>query len=336
MPPLPKPASKLPDLIFGAYVEANESWDGLGFSPSMIDNECDRALWYFVRWAPAGEEFTGRMLRLFQTGHIEEERIVADLRAAGLEVHDVDPETGRQFTVRALAGHIRGKLDGIVRGVPEAPAAWHVLECKSHNDKNFKLLEKAGAGNLKKGKFAHWVQCQIYMHVRAIERALYVAVNKNDDSVWVDRVYYDREWCEKLVARLERVLRSPTPPARVCAVADDFRGRFCKAKPLCFEGSFARVNCRTCLHSTPDFSGNAAWACARWAKPLSPDEQRAACPAHLYIPDLVPGEQVDADEDAETVTYRLADGSEWIDGRDRARAPAVNLEAIEEVAEPVE
>lgn len=329
MAPLPKPASKLPAMIADAYVAANEDWDGLGFSPSMVGTECDRALWYLLRWAPAKEQFDGRMLRLFRTGHIEEDRLIADLRAAGLEVHAVDPDTGKQFLARALAGHVRGKLDGMAIGVPEAPAKWHVVECKSHNDKSFKALVAAGAGNLRTGKFDHWVQCQIYMHIRAIDRALYVAVNKNDDSLWIDRVHYDAEWCTRLFARLERVLHAPTAPSRVPGAGKAPACRWCKAKPLCLEGSFARLNCRTCLHSSADMSGNAAWSCARWAKPLSPDEQREACPSHLYIPDLVPGEVLDADEVAETVTYRLNDGREWIDGRDPAQAPAANPEALE-------
>jgi hypothetical protein len=44
---------------------------------------------------------------------------------------------------------------------------------------------------------------------------------------------------------------------------------------------------------------------------------------------LVPGDVLDADEEAETVTYRLADGRTWIDGRDEAAAPVENAEALE-------
>ena len=48
--------------------------------------------------------------------------------------------------------------------------------------------------------------------------------------------------------------------------------------------------------------------CAR----MSRRDQEAGCAAHLYIPDLVRGEQLDAGED--WVSYRLPDGSEWRDG----------------------
>ena len=42
---------------------------------------------------------------------------------------------------------------------------------------------------------------------------------------------------------------------------------------------------------------------------LSPAEQRTACSRHLFIPDLVPGEVIDAGDDI--VTYRMNDGASW-------------------------
>jgi len=53
---------------------------------------------------------------------------------------------------------------------------------------------------------------------------------------------------------------------------------------------------------------------------LSALEQRAACMRHLFIPDLVPGEVIDAEDDV--VTYRMADGSTWAnDARHSEAAP---------------
>jgi hypothetical protein len=55
-----------------------------------------------------------------------------------------------------------------------------------------------------------------------------------------------------------------------------------------------------------------AWHCARHDVPLTRQAQEQGCAAHLYIPALVHGEQVDAGED--WVSYRLPDGTEWRDG----------------------
>jgi hypothetical protein len=43
-------------------------------------------------------------------------------------------------------------------------------------------------------------------------------------------------------------------------------------------------------------------------------EQREGCSSHLFIPELIDGEVVDASEVEETVTYRLRDGSIWVNG----------------------
>jgi hypothetical protein len=53
---------------------------------------------------------------------------------------------------------------------------------------------------------------------------------------------------------------------------------------------------------------------------LSIDEQRDGCPAHLYLPGMVNGEQIDVDEDAETITYRMKSGEVWVDGEGRKAA----------------
>jgi hypothetical protein len=316
---LPRPESKIPGLVYAAR-EA-EAWDGegLGFSPSDLGSECERCLWLKLHWAAPKEKFDGRMLRLFETGHIQEERLIADLRRAGIEVYEVDPDTGKQFLARAIAGHVRGKLDGIATaGVPEAPTKHHVVECKSHNEKSFNGLKKK---RLKEGKFDHWVQCQVYMHIRGIDRALYVAVNKNTDELYVERVEYDPEWCTRLFAKLERLIGLSEPPARPVEKRDAFLCKFCRAAPVCWGEAFARLNCRTCLHASPTMDGDAAWSCARWAKPLGMEEQREACPSHLYVPALVPGEMGDVDEERETISYTLRDGRVWVDGQDRAEEP---------------
>ena len=63
------------------------------------------------------------------------------------------------------------------------------------------------------------------------------------------------------------------------------------------------------------------WGCARHQRTLTIEDQRSGCGAHLYIPTIVPGRQVDADPDAETVTYELASGGTWVDGAKEGVTP---------------
>lgn len=321
LPPLNN--SRLADMVYAARAaEANE-WDGLGFSPSSLDSACDKFLWFSLRWAFPKEKIPGQRHLVFDDGHYYEAKMVADLRRAGLVVHEVDPDTGKQWLVRALGDHVRGKMDGIIEsGVPEAPGKVHIFEAKSHGgDKEYSWKSIKKAGNLKDGYFPHWVQCQVYMHIRGVDRCLYGGVRKSTAEYHFERIRYDNEFCVRLFARLERILRTPEPPAGICRNKDDFAGKWCRARALCFENSFPRIHCRSCVHSTPEMTGNAAWSCARHVKPLSPDEQRAGCVNHLTIPALVPGELLDVDEAREEISYRLHDGRLWTDGRDVSDAP---------------
>lgn len=122
------------------------------------------------------------------------------------------------------------------------------------------------------------------------------------------------------MAKADRIKSAHVPPARI---SDDPAYYLCKAfrcpsYDVCHGGEFALRNCRTCLHASP--AANRTWHCARFDHDLTTDAQRAGCPHHLYLPGLVPGEQVDADPETETVTYQLADGGSWVDGAER-RAP---------------
>ena len=52
---------------------------------SVIGSPCSRALYYAFRWCWQ-EKFDGRMKRLFNTGHREEERFITYLTAIGFKV----------------------------------------------------------------------------------------------------------------------------------------------------------------------------------------------------------------------------------------------------------
>jgi hypothetical protein len=275
---------------------------------SQIGAECDRAIWYGFRWAYPPESFSGRMLRLFETGQVYERRLLDELRRAGVSVY------GDQDELSALGGHFVAKIDGRALRVPDAPKAEHLVEIKTHNEKSFKALVKDGVA---KAKPQHFAQMQTYMHVFSLQRALYVAVNKNDDTLYVERVAYDIDEAVRLMARAERIIRADRPPPKL---HDDPTSKmasacgYCPARSICHEGAFADRSCRTCIHSTALVDGfGGQWHCARWDKTLDAREQAMGCDKHLYIPDLVPGEQDNADAVGEWVSYLMPDGSYWVD-----------------------
>lgn len=316
MAALPQLVSPTVQAIEAAVSAAHVQRQDLVVRASAIGRPCERHLWYRFRWAHEPETFEPRILRLFESGHIEEARMVGWLDAAGIDVAAVDPATGEQWEVSALAGHFKGHLDGVVLGVVEAPKSAHLLECKTHNAKSFSQLVKHGVAV---SKPEHLAQMQVYMHLQGLTRALYLAKNKDTDELHAERVDYDAAQALALLAKAERVIGAQTPPGRISENPDFFTCRFCSSRGVCHENDFESAmvlrSCRTCLHATPAMDGDARWHCTRHnIHALTLEQQAEGCPNHLYLPGLVPGEQLDFDDQAEWIDYRLADGTIWRDG----------------------
>ena len=299
MAPLPEPRQQTVDAIYRAYQEVNESFRGRFLGTSLLGNPCDRALWYEFRWASPIKKFDGRMLRLFETGRREERRVMDDLRLACFTVLDRDPKTHRQWTGTACGGHLVGKADAVGIGFPEAEKTWHVIEAKTCSAKNYTPLVKHGVFKSSPG---HHIQCQVLMLLLDLNRTLYLAHNKDTDALYSERVKLDKPFAQAQVARAQRVIDAVEPPFGVSKDPAWHECRFCDHAPICHGGQLPERNCRTCMYSTPIDGGK--WSCDL--------NKTWPCNHHLYIPPLVPGEQVDAGDG--WVEYLLRTTEVWRDG----------------------
>jgi hypothetical protein len=264
---------------------------------SLIGHNCDRYIWLTWRWA-LKPEFKGRILRLFSTGQREESRLVEELRGIGATVWDVDPDSGDQWRVSACDGHFGGSLDGVAKGLPEAPKSPAVLEFKTHSNKSFNELVKK---TVKGAKAQHYDQMTVYMGLMEIERALYMAVNKDTDDVYCEWVHFDKERFAQLIERAQRLISSTTAPFRMSTDPEFFECKWCSMWKHCHGGQAAEANCRTCVRATPVAKG--AWQCGIYNRELALHEQRSGCGDHLLIPDLVP--YADAQDGSESwIAYK--------------------------------
>ena len=263
---------------------------------SAIGEECERKLWYGFRWASA-PGFSGRLYRLFQTGHLAEPRFYKDLRDIGVEVWERDPKTGRQFSFSDVFGHFRGNTDGMVRKVPGGGAKDHLLECKTHSNKSFTDLTKKG---VVASKPMHWVQMNTYMGWTGYERALYAAVNKDTDELYYERVRFDALEFAKTQAKAERIIFATLPPARMSDDPAYYLCKMCDHNAVCHGSRVPQKSCRTCIHITPTKTGDGAWHCARYDIEPTHDQQLSGCASHLPLPPLL---QYATPEDA---------GDDWI------------------------
>jgi hypothetical protein len=202
---LPKKMTTIESLIDDHHA-AQPNGLRLHLGASGLGHKCDRWIWLSFRWA-IQEQFPGRILRLFRRGHNEEATIVADLEAIGIKIS----KTGDDQMFLDFGSHVGGSLDGIIEsGVLGAEKTRHIAEFKTHGLKSFTDLEKNG---VQKSKPMHWAQMQIYMAGMEIDRALYVAVCKDNDRLYTERVEYDEAAALALIDRGRRIaLAERMPP----------------------------------------------------------------------------------------------------------------------------
>ena len=310
MAAIPEPEQTTARAIFDAVARTSEKRRSARLGASSIGAECRRALWYQFRHCDELES-DGRKLRLLRRGNLEEAQLIADLRAAGVEVEAFDPKTGQQYEFTDLAGHFVAKIDGAALGLPEAPKTWHCLSFKTASDKNWKEMQKKG---IQAAQPKYWAQSQVEMHLAGFERAIVIVVNKNDDEIYVERIHYDREAAERLIAKARAIIEAPEPLERLSEDTTYYQCRFCNARRVCHEKRLPGPSCRTCVHSTPELDGAGRWSCAYHMKDLSAFEQGAGCDDHVYIPALVPLEFKGGDADGNWAEYHLPDGTQVHNG----------------------
>ena len=241
---------------------------------SSIGEECIRKIW--MSWRGYDNfEFDGRMLRLFETGHLQETRIIVDLRLAGFTVHDID-SNNNQFTFTDDTGHFVVKIDGVIKGVPGAENTPHVLEAKTHNDNSFKDLEKKGVAL---SKPMHYYQVQAGMLFSGIERGLYIALNKNDERYYVRRIKPDIHIQNEILKRIKVLLAAELRPAGIGENIEVFPCRWCDFKEVCYNQKEPLMNCRTCEYSRPIEDGK--WYCEHHDSELTLNAQLLGCVNHL-------------------------------------------------------
>lgn len=272
MPELPDPHHSTMHHIDLAIEAAQDDGWRPHLGASVIGNECDRQIQYTFRWARCVQH-TARMLRLFDRGHMEELRIHEWLRKAQILVwaHDSD---GQQFSFRS--GHFGGHADGIVARIPEAMATLHLLECKTHNEKSFKQLTKHRS--IKESHPRHYDQMVCYMYHLELTRGLYVAVNKNTDDLYLERVKADNKRARYLTERATGLALSSQWEPRISEDPTWWQCKVCDYLNVCHFKQPLAKNCRTCALSETTPAGS--WMCTVNREVLTLDKQKRGCASY--------------------------------------------------------
>lgn len=284
---------------------------------SSIGDECERRLWYGFRWAH-GSDWTADVLKRFEDGHRGEALMADRLRMlARLELHT--ETNGEQFGFQDHGGHFRGHMDGALRGLIQAPVTWHVWEHKVST--TAPKLEASKLKHGEKGALQDWspryyAQAQVYMHYSGMTRHYLTADTPGGRESFAVRTDYNKADAERLVTRALRIIQAPEPPTGVSESPSWWQCKSCAARHVCHRGENFRVNCRTCIHATAELDGDARWSCALHGANIPLDAQAVGCPEHRVVPGLIAAwaKPVDADEDANTVSYEAASGERFVNG----------------------
>ena len=214
---------------------------------SRVGHACERALQVEFAGAPKddGADFPGRTLRIFAIGHVLEDLAIQWLRAAGIDLYTRkgnNPD-GEQFGFSVAGGRIRGHVDGIIAGGPDAlklgvPALW---ECKTMNAKNWRETVKNGVAVAKPIYAAQIALYQAYMDAAVLglasNPALFTAINKDTAELHHELVPFNAELAQRMSDRAVRILRATDAGEllpRLARDRDHFECRMCAYAERCW------------------------------------------------------------------------------------------------------
>ncbi len=209
-------------LAVDAVIEEEQqpySSKNIGFGE--IGKECELELWNKIN-LNAAEVFDASTLRIFRNGHADEATMAEDLRKVkGIELHTHDPaRDNKQYKLDALGGRFTGRLDGVIRGLKQAPATWHTWEHKSTKQEKFnklkKLIDTLGEKNaLKEWNFIYYCQAQSNMYHAELDRCYMTVGTPGLREVLGLRTELDRPFAEFLVQKAKRIIEAKEPPPKI-------------------------------------------------------------------------------------------------------------------------
>lgn len=269
------------DAAYEEWHAANEDIRG-HLGASVIGHKCLRHAWYAFRWAWLTKH-KGRLLRLFSRGHDEEPRIKKWLEIAGHTVVDRHPETGKQFKFTDHNGHFSGSNDGFVSPEGRLPLpkdkGWGNLEDKTHSDSSFGQLVEKG---IVSSKLVHYVQAQVYMKYFRTQWTLYFPVNKNDDDIEPQIIWYKPEVADYHSDNAKQVIEANAPPPRVSENSSWWICKMCDYHEICHHDKEPKRTCRMCAYASPVEDGQ--WRCGMYGQIIpSREHQLAGCDRWIEV-----------------------------------------------------
>lgn len=238
-------SEKITNLIDQSVISARHQEtkrDYLG--ASRLGVACERALQYEFFDTPKdeGRDFNGKILRIFEAGHVFEDLAIKWLRNAGFDLY-TEKQDGFQFGFSIANGRIKGHVDGIFNSGPADigmtfPA---LFECKSLNNKSWNDTSKRGVSVSKPVYAAQMVIYQAYMEVSvpgiSKNPALFTAINKDTAEIYFELVSFDSALAQKVSDKAVKILSACDAQELLPRISRDktfFECKFCAWQDQCW------------------------------------------------------------------------------------------------------
>jgi hypothetical protein len=183
----------------------------------------------------------------------------------------------KQWAFTAVGGHFSGSNDGKIRG-PLLPEGWGNLEFKTMGDKAFKDVTAKGVLS---SKPVYWVQAQTYMQELKLLWTLFMAINKNDDSIYIEIIYAKQEVGLQYAELAAKIIETNTPPKRLTEDSSWFECKFCDFREVCHYQKPPQKSCRMCVYSQTIPDGT--WYCRLHHGTIPFDFQATGCDQYQAI-----------------------------------------------------
>lgn len=212
---------------------------------SRLGEECLRKLGYEFHHAPKdeGRDFSGRILRVFERGHMGEDAMARRLRLAGFELVTHKPDGtqigfGTGWSDERGCFTISGHLDGVITKAPyeaglATPALW---ENKVLGDKSWNDTVKKGVKASKPLYYAQMMLYQAYLDL-ADNPGLFTAENGNTGAIYAEKVPFDAAAAQAASDKGVKVVTANAPEElpRISTKATDYRCKWCDYSATCWK-----------------------------------------------------------------------------------------------------
>lgn len=226
-------SNKINILIDNKLIQKNNQEEKRKYiGASEIGDSCNKKIQNNFIGIPR-EEFSGRLLKIFQTGHLFEYMAHTWLTDIGFEIITEFPNKER-IGFSLADGRLQGHVDGIITSGPKTlelnyPIVW---ECKTWKEQRFKSVEKNGALKTEP-KYAYQIALyQAYLEPFfpgvCINPALLTSINKNTSETIHELIPFDKKKAQEASDRAVHIIKATEDNLELPKISLDKNNWHCK------------------------------------------------------------------------------------------------------------